>query len=115
MADYGALFQLMLVALALAIAGVFFIVYLLILSLREKKRLDAARYVGIEMEAGKEETLQCLYYFGYLGGIDEHQPIPDECSGCMKKVDCMKKTDCMSERRRRRKSSRRKTEAKVMA
>ncbi len=89
MADYSTLFQLMLVALAFVIVGVFFIVYLLILSLREKKRLDAVRYLGVEMEAGKEETLQCPYYFGYLGGLDEHQLIPTGCSDCVRKMDCM--------------------------
>lgn len=106
MVDYGALFQLMLIALAFVIVGVFFIVYLLILSLREKKRLDAAGSAGIGIEAGKKETLQCLYYFGYLGGLAKHQPIPYECSGCMKRIDCM------TERKPSRKSSKQKIEAK---
>ena len=85
MADYATLFQLILAALTFVIIGMGFIVYLMILSERERKRLKAERISA----ATKVTPDNCPHFFGYLCQYPSDQPIPDECFGCMKAIQCI--------------------------
>ena len=85
MADYETLFQLILAALTFVIVGMGFIVYLMILGERGRKKLMAERMSA----ATKTTPDNCSHYFGYLGQYPTDQPIPDECFGCMKALQCI--------------------------
>jgi len=85
MADYVTLFQLILAALTFVIIGMGFIVYLMIIGEREKKKLKAERISATTMDTPQS----CPHYFGYLFGYPTNQPIPEECFGCMKAIDCI--------------------------
>lgn len=87
MVDFGTLFWLILAALTLIIACLFFIVYLIIEGEREKNKLKAKERSATE----KETTQECLHFFGYLVGYPKNQPIPNECFGCMKAIKCINK------------------------
>jgi len=85
MADPETLFLLILVALTFVVIGMSFIVYIMIISEREKRRLEVK-----EDSTGEKETEQeCLHFFGYLAGYPPNEPIPDECFGCIKAIECM--------------------------
>jgi hypothetical protein len=85
MADYGTLFLLVLTALTFVLVGMAFIVYLMILSEREKNRLRAQ----LESFSRIDARLVCPHSFGYLSGYSTNEPVPDECFGCPKAVECM--------------------------
>jgi len=85
MADYGTLFQLILAALTFVIIGMFFIVYLMIVGLRQENRLRARERVSAE----KEPMHECVHFFGYLIEYPKNLPIPEECFGCVKTIECM--------------------------
>ena len=85
MADYATLFQLILAALTFVIVGMGFIVYLMVLGEREKKKLKAERISA----ATKVTPDNCPHYFGYLCQYPSDQPIPDECFGCIKAIQCI--------------------------
>ena len=84
MADFGTLFSLTLVALTFVIVGVCFIVYIMIIGEREKRKLA-------EMGVLHNESMdfECPHSFGYLSGYPSDQPIPDECFGCPNTINCM--------------------------
>jgi len=85
MVDVGALFPLVLTALAFVVIGMFFLVYLMVIGEREKNRLRARLEAFGEMADAHE----CYYFFGYLSGYPQDEPIPDECFGCPKAIECM--------------------------
>jgi len=85
MADYGIVFELILAALTFVIVGLFFIVYLMIIGEREKKKLR----VKAGSTAQEEGPEGCVHYFGYLAGYPLNQPVPEECFGCVKAIECM--------------------------
>lgn len=87
MADYATLFQLILAALTFVIIGMGFIVYIMILDERERKKLKTERISA----ATKVTPGNCPHYFGYLRQYPSEQPIPDECFGCMKAIQCINK------------------------
>lgn len=86
MADYETLFQLILAALTFVIIGMFFIVYLMIVGEREKKKLKAMVHL---LTTEKDAEKVCQHSFGYLSGYPLNQPIPEECFGCTKAIACM--------------------------
>ena len=84
MADFGMLFTLVLVVLTFVIVGMAFIVYIMIIGEREKRRkAEGVPNLDEEPEPG------CPHHFGYLSGFPVDQPIPDECFGCVDAVQCM--------------------------
>lgn len=85
MADYTVLFELILAALTFVIIGMGFIVYLMLLSERGKKKLRAERVSA--SSKGTPDT--CPHFFGYLFKYPTNQPVPDECFGCMKAIECI--------------------------
>jgi len=97
MADYGTLFQLILAALTFVIIGMFFIVYLMIIGVRDKKRLEAminrsaptTPQVQQAQQAQGSQLKECPHFFGYLAQYPRDQPVPDECFGCIKAMQCM--------------------------
>jgi len=93
MADYGVLFALILAALTFVIVGMLFIVYLMILGEREKKKLMAR---GGSAAKGEMEQV-CPHFFGYLSGYPLNQPIPEECFGCTKAIECMNEQKAMEQ------------------
>jgi len=94
MADYGVLFQLMLAALTFVIIGMFFIVYLMIIGEREKKKLRA---MVSSVAAKREAEHQCPHFFGYLSRYPINQPIPEECFGCVRAIECMNITNVVEQ------------------
>ena len=84
MADFGLLFSLTLVALTFVVVGVCFIVYIMIIGEREKRKLA-------ESGSLPEEFLdeECPHHFGYLSGYPSDQPVPEECFGCANVIACM--------------------------
>ena len=84
MADFGTLFSLTLVALAFVVVGVCFIVYIMILGEREKRKIAESGIVPDE-----PMDFECQHSFGYLSGYPPDQPVPDECFGCPNAIKCM--------------------------
>ena len=84
MADFGLLFSLTLVALTFVVVGICFIVYIMIIGEREKRKLA-------ESGTLPEELLdeECPHHFGYLSGYPADQPVPEECFGCANTIACM--------------------------
>jgi hypothetical protein len=85
MADYGTLFSLVLVALTFVLVGICFMVYIMILGEREKRRLRTS-------ESGSAENIperECPHFFGYLSGYPKSESVPDECFGCAQANECM--------------------------
>jgi hypothetical protein len=84
MTDFGLLFTLTLVALTFVVVGMCFIVYIMIIGEREKRR-------RAESGAMADEQLneECPHYLGYLSGYPADQPVPEECFGCANTVQCM--------------------------
>lgn len=85
MADYGILFTLVLVAFTFVIVGMCFIVYMMMMSEREKR----SRAEDMSPPRDALATAKCLHQFGYLSGYPLDQPIPEECFGCTKALRCM--------------------------
>lgn len=85
MADYGMLFTLVLVALTFVIVGMSFVVYMMIIGEREKRR--KAEGIGSLQDASASG--ECPHQFGYLSGYPLGQPIPEECFGCVNAIQCM--------------------------
>ena len=84
MADFGMLFTLILVALTFVIVGMCFIVYIMIVGEREKRKMAESALVL----AGQVNT-ECSHHFGYLSGFPSDEPVPDECFGCINATQCM--------------------------
>jgi hypothetical protein len=84
MADFGALFTLMLVALTFVVVGMCFIVYIMIIGEREKRRLAES---GSVLDEQLDE--ECPHHLGYLSGYPADQPVPEECFGCVNAIQCM--------------------------
>jgi hypothetical protein len=84
MADFGTLFTLTLVALTFVIVGVCFIVYIMVIGEREKRKMAESGIVPDE-----SLDFECPHSFGYLSGYPSDQPIPDECFGCANAIQCM--------------------------
>ena len=84
MADFGLLFTLTLVALTFVVVGMCFIVYIMVIGEREKRKLA-------ESGSPPEELLdeECPHHFGYLSGYPADQPVPEECFGCANAIACM--------------------------
>lgn len=84
MADFGLLFTLTLVALTFVVVGICFIVYIMIIGEREKRKLA-------ESGTLPEELLdeECPHHLGYLSGYPADQPVPEECFGCANAIACM--------------------------
>lgn len=85
MADLGTLFMLILTALTFVVIGMGFIVYIMIIGEREKKKLKAERIAAATMDTPEN----CPHYLGYLSEFPKDQPVPDECFGCMKAIQCV--------------------------
>jgi len=86
MADYTTLFTLILTALTFVIIGIIFIVYIIMIGEREKKKLQTNESSSV---AEEETTQDCPHFFGYLSGYPLNEPIPDECFGCTKAIECV--------------------------
>jgi len=89
MADYGILFQLILASLTFVVIGMGFIVYVMIIGERQKKRLREKQLSTL----GKEATHECQHFLGYLSGYPKNQPTPEECFGCAKAIECMEEQE----------------------
>lgn len=88
MADFGTLFTLILVALTFVIVGMCFIVYIMIIGEREKKR-PKVEAVSVDSQPKQQHASGCAHSFGYLSHYPRNQPIPDECFGCMNAIQCV--------------------------
>ena len=89
MADFGLLFTLTLVALTFVVVGVCFIVYIMIIGEREKRRLTESGSMPNE-----QSDEDCPHHLGYLSGYPADQLVPEECFGCANAIQCMNhKTD----------------------
>lgn len=84
MADLGLLFTLMLVALAFVVIGTCFIVYIMIIGERQKRR-----QAETGLTPDKQLYEDCPHYIGYLNGYPADQPVPEECYGCANTMECM--------------------------
>jgi len=84
MAEFGMLFTLILVALTFVVVGMCFIVYIMVIGEREKrKRAESGSLLGEQLDE------ECSHHLGYLSGYPADQPVPDECFGCVNAIQCM--------------------------
>lgn len=84
MADFGLLFTLILVALTFVVVGMCFIVYIMIIGEREKRKMAESALI-----LAGQVNIECPHFFGYLSGLPSDEPVPDECFGCVNATQCM--------------------------
>ncbi len=85
MADFGMLFTLTLVALAFVVVGVCFIVYIMIIGERAKRKQAESHLLPDE-----QLKRDCPHHFGYLSGYPSDHLVPEECYNCAYTIQCTK-------------------------